>query len=251
MDMVHPGEEALRENLRQARKAAAKQSRRSLVRDLWSRLFHKAEPVSRDLVTLDHLKRQLAEARHERDQARDELAMLRLKPAVAPQAEVDAKETTPSEEMAEALSKARAYDELAHHLPVVAGWTTALSRVSDRLILRSVVREMHGELSSARDGFQKIKIYRKYLGRLAAFPQLETTLAPFLVDRNLVKDRKRMEGLVEELRRATDVAQDLEPLLEDADTLLRLQNALRPWVRRNAAGNGKDGDAPSPPGTPA
>jgi hypothetical protein len=136
-------------------------------------------------------------------------------------------------DLGETAAKAAAFDALTPDLATLSHWAESLHAVERRLAMRRVLMRLGEELKTARDGFQKIKLYRKYLSRFSEFPELHGLVEPFRQDRERIKDRAQVEALLEGLKTLTDAENEMEKLAESGGAVLeRVRAVLEPW-RRN------------------
>lgn len=228
--LPHPGEIELARNLRRSRSEARSAQRRERLRRWWRKLM--GERVTEAPETFEKLKSELAEARYQLESARDGEQRARYeRDQFKAQAESLLAQVDPAD-LGETAAKARAFDALTPELSALSRWAESLGSVERRLAMRRVLMRLGEELKTARDGFQKIKLYRKYLSRFSEFPELSGLVEPFRQDRERIKDRGQVEALLEGLKALTDAEKEMEKLAEDGGAVLgRVRKVLAPWRR--------------------
>ncbi|MBN8217032.1 MAG: hypothetical protein J0L75_10355 [Spirochaetes bacterium] len=228
--LPHPGELELSRNLRRSRSQARSTQRRERLRSWWRKLM--GERATEAPETFEKLKGELAEARYQAGLAKEARERAEYeREALKAQVQTLLAQVDPSD-LGETAAKAAAFDSLTPELATLSKWAEGLHGVERRLAMRRVLMRLGEELKSARDGFQKIKLYRKYLNRFSEFPELQGLVEPFRQDRERIKDRAQVEALLEGLKALTDAEKEMENLAESGGALLeRVRKALGPWRR--------------------
>jgi len=210
----HRGEKLLEENLRQALEARNREARKERWWNLFSRVFS-TRRLREEEAAVKKLKEDLVNERLENKRLLEAAQRLRREnEAYRVQVEGLIK-TVDLDDFDDAFEKARSYDRLRGALSWLREWAHGLVRVTERFEIRKIFRSMHEDLRDARDGFQKIKVYRKYLAQFEEFPSLAPWLEPFRNNREKVKDRTWLAELVREIRDVADLEKDMEMLMAD------------------------------------
>ncbi|MBL8994786.1 MAG: hypothetical protein JNM63_15675, partial [Spirochaetia bacterium] len=200
----HPGEKILEENLREALEARNREARKERWWNLFSRVFSTRQLREQE-AAVKKLKEDLVNERLENKRLLEAAQRLRREnEAYRVQVESLIK-TVDLDNFDTAFEKAQSYDRLRSALSWLREWAGSLVRVTERFEIRKIFRSMHEDLRDARDGFQKIKIYRKYLAQFEEFPSLGQWLEPFRKNREKVKDRAWLAELVREIRDVADL----------------------------------------------
>ncbi len=208
----HHGERTLEKNIRQTLGSHHREERQKNFWELIRRIFSPRALREQDAI-IEKLKLDLVNERLENKRLLDANQRLRQENE-AYRVQVESLFRSVDMEDFEAIfEKAGAFDRLGPSLSWLRQWAEQIGGVSERFEIRKVCREMYEELKEARDGFQKIKIYRRYLARFEAFPLLGGWLEPFRKDKEKVKDRNWMTQFLTEIRNLADLEKDLELLM--------------------------------------
>lgn len=210
----HRGEKLLEENLREALEARNREARKDRWWGLFSRIFS-TRRLREEEAAVRKLKEDLVNERLENKRLLEAAQRLRRENEAYRVQVESLMKTVDLDNFDEAFEKAQAYDRLSGALSWLREWAGSLVRVTERFEIRKVFKRMHEDLRDARDGFQKIKIYRKYLAQFEEFPSLAPWLEPFRKNREKVKDRAWLAELVREIRDVADLEKDMELLMTD------------------------------------
>lgn len=222
----HRGEKILEENLREALESRNREVRKERWWGLFSRIFS-TRLLREQEAAVKKLKEDLVNERLENKRLLEAAQRLRRENE-AYRVQVESLiQTVDLDNFDTAFEKAQSYDRLRSGLSWLREWAEGLVRVTERFEIRKIFRNMHEDLRDARDGFQKIKIYRKYLAQFEEFPSLASWLEPFRKNREKVKDRAWLSELVREIRDVADLEKDMDLLMTDVGPKAReVLNAL-------------------------
>ncbi|HMA99751.1 MAG TPA: hypothetical protein VKS21_02085 [Spirochaetota bacterium] len=122
-------------------------------------------------------------------------------------------------------NKARKFDMLINPLKVITKKYNDIHRIQQCYLIEKNITEMKKELDSARDNFQKIKVYRTFFNRLTDIEIIAGAVNDFLKNPDDIKNIKTVEAFVEKLEKEYSCQTALETCFADDNS--RLGEAVR------------------------